>query len=246
MENKNVLITGGSRGIGAAISRRFAKENFYVYINYKNDFSGAEKTAKDILEAGGQCEIIQFDVSNPLDIANKIKKLNLQKLDVLVNNAGISIDNLIFDLSLDDIERTIDTNFLAALSVFNSCNEMLKKNCGTVISIGSIAGAKGKVGQAIYAVSKAMIIEWTACMAELEKDSGLKFYCISPGPVLTKLVRSTPWARDPKAKKRIPMNRFIEPAEIGEIAVSLIRDQSVIKNGSNLFYDGGFLQTVKS
>jgi 3-oxoacyl-[acyl-carrier protein] reductase len=246
LHNRYALVTGGGRGIGSSISVRLAREGFFVYVNFRNDLAGATQTANTIINCGGRCEIIRFDVSDPTSVQTAIRKLELPKLDILVNNAGISIDSLIFDLTAEAIEQVINTNFFGACSVFNSCREKLKAARGTIVSIGSIAGAKGRVGQAIYAVSKAMIIEWTARMAELEKDSHMKFYCVSPGPVLTKMVRSTPWARDPKAKDRLPMKRFIEPDEIGDIVFSLVQSGAVLRNGSNVFYDGGFLQTVKA
>lgn len=244
MERRNALVTGGSRGIGASICRSLAREGYFIYINYRKDFRGAEQVLFEIQKTGGNCELIQFDVADLEGTQRAMKEHKISTLDVLVNNAGYLVDNLISELSINDVESVLDINFFGAVSLFRDCREMLVAKKGTVITIGSIAGIKGRAGGSVYATSKAMLIAWTAGMVKHQNSKGIRFFCISPGPVMTDFIASTPWARDPGAKKRIPMKRFIEPGEIGEVAAFLVKNRELLKNGYNFVCDGGFLQTV--
>lgn len=243
MSKKSALITGGCRGIGLAISKELLIDGFTLYINSRDN---GEKY-KDVIEglrAYGEVNHISFDVTKKSSIIEASQKMGDIQLDLLINNAGINRDNLISSQTEEDWDTVIATNYSGALHVYEAFKSNLKKsNSPIVINIASIAGVKPRAGQGAYAVSKAMIIKWTKSMAEENID--IDFYSISPGPIATEMIKNAPWYNKPGAKKRIPLRRFGEPEEIGEIAVSLFNTPRFIESGSNIIFDGGFTGTTR-
>lgn len=244
MDERVALVTGGTRGIGAAISRRLASEGYLVYINYRRETPETEHLLDGIRASGGRAELIRFDVSTPQDVQTALEGLKHSKLDLLVHNAGFLKDELIYKIDRDTWHQVLETNYFGPVRLFEAAGELLSRSASpAVVSIGSISGVKPRAGQAAYAVSKAMIIEWTRRMAELNKNK-LHFYSVSPGPVYTEMIRETKWGKDSDPAKRLPLGRFIEPDEIAEI-VYLLDSTRCVTNGFNIVYDGGFINTVK-
>lgn len=243
---KTVLITGGGKGIGAAMARQFAKADYKVLINVRKPSDEAITLVKDIEQTSchgkGLAEIAEFDVC---DIkACKAWFAKQRTLDVLVNNAGILKDNLLTQTQLEDWQAVINTNYQAPVNLFELAEPLLsvaQNPC--VINIASIAGVKPRQGQGAYAVSKAMIIKWTEQLAH--DHPHINSYAISPGPVATEMIKSAPWYTQPKAFDRIPMRRFAEPQEMANAAVFLAQAQ-LLKSGFNLVMDGGFTHTAAS
>jgi 3-oxoacyl-[acyl-carrier protein] reductase len=247
MPMKNALITGGSRGIGAAICRVLAEADYNVYINYRAHDADARALRDAICSSGGRAQLLPFDVSNQASIVDALQSGSVSSLDVLVNNAGILRDNLLLGTSDKDWEDVISTNFLGMLNTFKSCLTALRSAPeATVVNIASISGFRGGKGQCSYAASKAMVIEWTRQMALQFGEESMRFFSISPGPVVTEVLRGTPFYQNPKARGKIPLNRFAEPDEIGQLVLYLLNDGGGLQNGFNWIADGGFTLSPKA
>lgn len=244
MNKKTALVTGGTRGIGAAICRELVNNGYRVYINYRTATGEGDEFISSLNESG-EALGIQFSVTDPDSLIRAAGELQGEPIDLLVNNAGILKDNLIYSIEDDDWQNILKTNFFGAAAVYEIFKENLKlAESPVVVNMGSISGVKPRPGQGAYAVSKAMIIEWTKQMAA-KKGSKAAFYCISPGPVATDMIKQAPWYNQPKAFDRIPLKRFAEPEEIGGLVAALAETPRFMKNGSNIVLDGGFTCTAK-
>jgi 3-oxoacyl-[acyl-carrier protein] reductase len=245
MDKKVALITGGSRGIGAAISKKLASDGYYVCINCRNKNSGL-LLLEEILSAGGEGEIVEFDVTNSEQINEALGNFKFNKLDVLVNNAGVLKDNLIYQIEIEDWNHILRTNYFGAITLYNIFLEKLKAcSSATVINLCSISGIRPRKGQLAYAVSKAMLAEWTKQISYSENQTKIQYYAISPGPVMTELIKQSPWYKDQKSLQRIPLGRYAEPDEIANFISLLANNNRIMENGSNIVIDGGFIQTIK-
>jgi 3-oxoacyl-[acyl-carrier protein] reductase len=243
MSQKAALVTGGSRGIGAAICKELGKAGYYVYINCRNNIDTAEEVLKEIIKTGGNGRVIKFDVGFENQIERELVNITHQKLDLIVNNAGVLKEGLLYQITLTDWNNIINTNFWGAVNVFGKLrNKLINSGSAAVINIGSIAGIRPRKGQGAYAVSKSILIEWTKKQAQTETDKGLRFYTISPGPVATNMIKSSPFYNNSDILGRIPKGRFSEPEEIAELVVLLAENVDLIQNGSNIILDGGVIQ----
>lgn len=239
---KTVLITGGNKGIGAAMSKLFAASGYKVIINARTVSDATMELIEEIKLNKGIVELAQFDVRDGRASREYISKI--QQLDVLVNNAGILRDNLVPQISRDDWKEILDTNFNAAVALLNLCRPLLTDSKqGCLINIASISGVRPRAGQGAYAVSKRMLIKWTEELAKSEPE--FTSYAISPGPVATEMIKSAPWYTDPKAFDRIPLRRLATREEIAQAALFLANEQ-LPRSGSNMIVDGGFTQTTAS
>lgn len=243
MQSRTALITGGCRGIGLAVSRELIRNGFTLYINSRDN---GEKYSEVIseLKQTGDVHHISFDVTDSSTVKKASEIFGDKPLDLLINNAGINRDNLLYSQSETDWDCVVGTNYTGALCVYETFSANLKlSESPVVINIASIAGVKPRAGQGAYAVSKAMIIEWTKAMAEITDE--IDFYSISPGPIATDMIKNAPWYNKPGAKKRVPLKRFGEPEEIGELALALFSTPRYIDSGSNIIFDGGFTGTTR-
>lgn len=244
MSKKTALVTGGARGIGAAICRELVNAGYRVYVNCRRVSEETELLISQ-LNKTGEAETLLFNVTDKESLERAAGDLQGKKIDLLVNNAGILKDNLIYSIEEEDWRNILKTNFFGASAVYEAFkNNLDAADSPVVVNMGSISGVKPRPGQGAYAVSKAMIIEWTKQMA-LENGDKTAFYCISPGPVATDMIKQAPWYNQPKAFDRIPLKRFAEPEEIGELVAALAETPRFMKNGSNIVLDGGFTCTAK-
>ncbi|MBD1556591.1 SDR family oxidoreductase [Vibrio sp. S9_S30] len=243
---KTVLITGAGQGIGMAIAQQFSQRDYAVYLNVRTLTPEIEARIASLRVSGAVVLPIIFDINDEAQTRKALESVD--KLDVLVNNAGILRDNLIPQTSMEDWQSVLQTNFYSAQDLFTRCLPLLKKSdAPCVINMASISGVRPRAGQGAYAVAKAMMIEWTKQLAatppaELE---ALTAYAISPGPVATEMIKKAPWYKQPGAFDRIPLKRFAHPNEVAELALSLAQYQP-LKNGHNIVLDGGFTQTTKT
>ncbi len=241
---KTALVTGGSRGIGAALCYQFALKGYHVLINGRHQSESSDRLISHILQQGGSAELLEFDVADPTSIEQAKNRLNNRPIDVLINNAGILKDNLLPAIEFEDWQQILGTNFWGCLNVYQTFKANLKLAAQpVVINMGSISGVRPRAGQGAYAVSKSMVIEWTRKMAE--QDTDIAFYSISPGPVATDMIKTAPWYNNPRAFDRIPMKRFAETEEIADLALMLSQSLAAPRSGSNLIIDGGFSQTTQ-
>ena len=226
--NKVVVVTGGSRGIGAQIVKTLANENYKVVLNYNNSKEQAEKIQQELLEQGKEIEIIKADVSKREEteklIQFAINKFN--KIDVLINNAGISQEGLFTDVTEEEWQKIINTNLN---SVFY-CNQqalkyMIPEQQGCIINISSIWGETGASCEVAYSTTKAAINGMTKALAKEVGPSNIRVNAIAPGIIDTDMNRNLTNEELEQIKEQIPLNKIGKALDIAKCVKWLIEDE---------------------
>ncbi|MEO1942590.1 MAG: 3-oxoacyl-ACP reductase FabG [Campylobacterales bacterium] len=239
---KNLLVTGGSRGIGAAIAEKMAQFGIRVWINYRSSYQQAEEVKRRIEEKGGEVALIKFDVSNPEEFQQGIK-LILEadgRLDYLVNNAGITRDKLAIRMGVEEFEEVIRANLT---STFVGCREALKvmgrQRFGAVVNISSVVGERGNLGQVNYSASKGGIIAMTKSFALEGAPRGVRFNCVTPGFIETDMTAGLPERVKKGLLGQIPLKRLGTPDEVAGGVAFLLSDLASYITGEVLRINGG-------
>lgn len=239
--NKVVVVTGGSRGIGAQIVKTLANENYKVILNYNNSKEQAEKIQQELLEQGKEIEIIKADVSkreeNEKLIQFAINKFN--KIDVLINNAGISQEGLFTDVTEEEWQKIINTNLN---SVFY-CNQqalkyMIQEQQGCIINISSIWGETGASCEVAYSTTKAAINGMTKALAKEVGPSNIRVNAIAPGIIDTDMNRNLTNEELEQIKEQIPLNKIGKALDIAKCVKWLIEDEYT--TGQIISINGGW------
>ena len=236
------LVTGGSRGIGRAIAFRLAADGLVVVVNYSANSSAAADVVAQIESAGGRAMPAQADVSDSdqVDALFDLVANELGTVDVLVNNAGITKDNLLLRMSPEDFDSVIQTNLRSAfLCTKASLRGMLKARWGRIISIASVAGISGNAGQANYAASKAGMIAFAKSVAKEVGSRGITSNVIAPGYIETDMTDALGEGVKESASAAIALGRFGKPEEVAEAVGFLASDASSYITGQVLAVDGG-------
>ena len=242
MKGKNALVTGGTRGIGRAIVERFAAAGANVAFTYISSSSAAEEVEATVRSAGVETLAIKADgASFAAAEAAVAQVLELWgRIDVLVNNAGITRDNLLIRMTEDDWDAVIGANLK---SVFNFCKAayrpMMKQRAGKVINLSSVVGASGNAGQTNYAASKAGIVGFSKSLARELAGRGVCVNVVAPGYVDTEMTSALPEAAREAMLQAVPMNRPARPEEIAEAALFLASSASDYITGQVLHVNGG-------
>ena len=242
LEGKIALVTGGGRGIGAAIARKLAEEGAAVIINYSHSEAAAKEVADEIMEKGGQAETVGCDVSDMKAVDAMIKSIIKEhgRLDILVNNAGITRDNLMMRMSEEEFDDVIRTNLKGCFCCIKSVSRyMLKQRSGRIINISSVVGLHGNGGQANYAASKAGIIGLTKSAAKELASRGITVNAIAPGFIKTDMTDVLPEEVKNKMLSDIPLGSFGETEDIAGTVLFLSLDDARYITGQVISVDGG-------
>lgn len=242
--NKNVLITGGTRGIGEAISREFAKKGYNLIINYINSKEKAEKLKTELeTEFNISVLTIQGDLSEEKAIENMVDIAmdKFGKVDVLVNNAGIVIDKEFEDRTIEDWKQTLNINLIAPFILTKLIGkEMVKNKGGAIINISSTNGINTYYPTSVdYDASKSGLISLTYDSA-VELAPYVRVKCIAPGWVNTEMNKELPEDFVKEETERILVKRFAEPEEIAKVATFLASDDASFINSTIIKVDGGW------
>ena len=241
---KNVLVTGASRGIGAEIAKVLAGFGLKVWINYRSGEAEANAVKQAILDAGGEAEVIGFDVSNEEAFVAGIKSIVEAdgELSYLVNNAGITKDKLAMRMKIDEFMAVIEANLK---SVFIGCREAIKvmgkKRFGSVVNVSSIVGETGNAGQTNYSASKGGVIAMTKSFAQESASRGIRFNSVTPGFIATEMTDVLKDDIKEAFISKIPLGRFGEPKEVAEAIAFLLSDHSTYITGETLKVNGGMM-----
>ena len=240
----NVLVTGASRGIGAEIAKGLAEFGLKVWVNYRSGEAEANAVKADIIQAGGEAEIIGFDVTDEKAFVDAIKSIVSTdgQLSYMVNNAGITKDKLAMRMKSEEFMDVINANLK---STFIGCREavkvMSKKRFGSVVNIASIVGETGNAGQTNYSASKGGTIAMTKSFAMESATRGIRFNTITPGFIATEMTDELKDEIKASFISKIPLARFGEPKEVAQAVAFLLSDHSSYITGETLKVNGGML-----
>ncbi len=242
LEGRVAIVTGGSRGIGRAISLELAHRGAAVLVNYKSSAQAAEEVVQQIQSENGQAHLFQADVSDFKQAQSLIKSAidTYNGLDILVNNAGITRDTLIMMMSEADWDDVLTTNLKSTFNCSKAAvRHMMRKRYGRIINITSVAGQMGNAGQTNYAASKAGQIGFTKALAREVAARNITVNAIAAGYIETDIWAGVPDEARQAALSIIPLGRKGEPQEIAYAAAFLASDQAAYITGQILGVDGG-------
>jgi len=242
-EMKYALVTGASRGIGRAIAVQLAKDGYHVIVNYKSNHEAAKETLRLIAEAGGQAELLPFDVSDPKAIHAAMDTWKAKNpdafIEVLVNNAGIVRDNLFIEMSAKDWHKLIDINLNGFFYVTKKLIEnMLIHHSGRIINISSISALQGYSGQVNYATAKSALIGATKSLAVELASKRITVNAIAPGYIESDMTQGI---SPGLIRSVVPMRRMGKPEEVAELVGFLASDKAAYITGQVIGINGGML-----
>ena len=242
---KTVLITGGSRGIGKAVAMKFAENGYKIIINYVSDKTDTEQLKKELLQAGASdILLIKADVSNSEDVKNMVKESieKFEKIDVLVNNAGITKDNLLMRMSEEEFDKVIQINLKGTYLVTKEVTRyMMKKKKGSIVNLASVVGVAGNAGQCNYAASKAGIIGFTKSVAKELASRNIRANAVAPGFIETDMTNILKDEIKENINSQIPLKRMGTAREVAELVYFLGEDSSSYITAQVINVDGGMI-----
>ena len=242
--SKVALITGATRGIGKQIALTFAKEGYDIAINYRNENEELENTKKEIEANNVRCLAVQGDVSNFEDCERFVKEIinEYGRIDVLVNNAGITKDTLLMRMKKEDFTSVIDVNLVGTFNVTkNVISYMMKARSGRIINISSVVGVSGNAGQTNYSASKAGIIGFTKSLAKEVASRNILVNAVAPGFIETAMTDVLKDEIKEEIAKTIPLRRMGTTEDVANVVKFLASDDSSYITGQVINIDGGML-----
>ena len=242
LDGRIALVTGGSRGIGAAICEELGAAGAAVVVNYARTAELAEAVCDRIRAAGGTAQAIAGDISTADGARALVERVEQEigPIAIIVNNAGITRDNLIMKLGEEDWRTVIDTNLGGAFFTCQAVSRpMLKRRGGAIVNISSIVGVHGNAGQTNYAASKAGLIGLTKSLAKELGGRGIRVNAIAPGYVATELTDALPEPARQAILSGTPLGRLGEPADVARAVRFLVSDAAGFITGDVIAVDGG-------
>lgn len=244
MKGRVALVTGGGRGLGRAIAVKLAEEGAKVAISYRSNDDAARETEELVRKAGAGCETFKGDVASPEDVEALIKGVGeaFGPVEILVNNAGMTRDNILLRMKDVEFEEVLATNlkgtYLCTRAVLRG---MVRARWGRIVNISSVVGLLGNAGQANYAASKAGMIGFTKSVAREVAGRGITANAVAPGYVETELTGALPENVKEQILGQVPVGRFGEPEEIAEVVAFLAGDRAAYVTGQTIAVDGGMV-----
>ena len=244
VKNLNVIITGGSRGIGKGIALAFAKKGANIAFTYSSSSSSASNLEKQLNSFGIKVRSYKSDASSyneSIDLVNKIST-DFDSIDVLINNAGITKDNLLMRISEEDFDNVINVNLKSVFNMTKAVQKkMLKQRKGSIINMSSVVGVKGNAGQSNYAASKAGIIGFSKSIALELGSRNIRTNVIAPGFIETEMTKKLPEETIKQWRNGIPLKRGGTVEDVANLCLFLASDSSSYITGQVINVDGGML-----
>ena len=243
-EKKVALITGATRGIGREIALTLAEEGYNIALNYRKANEELEKLRKEIEEKGVKCLAVCGDVSNFEEIEKFVKEIisEFGRIDVLVNNAGITKDLLLMRMKKEDFESVVDVNLVGTFNVTkNVISYMMKARSGRIVNISSVVGISGNAGQTNYSASKAGIIGFTKSLAKEVASRNINVNAVAPGFIETNMTEVLKEEIKEEIAKSIPLKRMGKAKDVANLVKFLVSEDSSYITGQVINVDGGML-----
>jgi acetoacetyl-CoA reductase len=241
-DQRVAIVTGGARGIGAAISTALAKSGAHVAAGYSSNAKAAEDLAAKLTADGASVSVHQGNVGSPEDCARVVQEvLDAQgRVDYLVNNAGVTVDKTMRRMTVEDWHAVLRINLSGAFYMTKSVlDHMLERNFGRIVNISSVVGQMGNIGQVNYAASKAGLFGFTSSLARETARKGITVNCVAPGYIETEMVAAVPPEALEKVVAKIPMGRLGQAHEIARAVQFLVDDDAGYITGSVISVNGG-------
>lgn len=242
LNGKVALVTGASRGIGAAIASKLASLGCDVAINYAGNIQKAEETLNAVKAYGVNAQIYQANVANYEEVEAMTKQIikDFGHLDIIINNAGITSDNLMMRMDQDSFDSVIDVNLKGTWNVCKSITRpILKQRSGVIINLSSVVGINGNVGQVNYAASKAGVIGLTKSLAKEFASRNIRVNAVAPGYVKSDMTAKLSEEITEKVLENIPLGQLGEVEDIANAVAFLVSDDARYITGQVLVVDGG-------
>ena len=242
-QGKTALVTGASRGIGRAIAVALARGGAKVALNYAGNQAAAEEALRLVREAGApEARLFQFDVADPVAAAKAVDEVvsTMGGLHILVNNAGIALDQLVMRVKDEDWQRQLDVNLSGAFHLIRAAaRPMMKARGGSIVNLTSVVGEMGNAGQAGYAATKAGLIGLTKSVARELASRNVRVNAVSPGYIDTDMTASLPEDAKRKMAEMIPLGRLGSAEDVAAAVAWLCSDQASYVTGEVLRVNGG-------
>lgn len=243
-ENKVALITGAARGIGKAIAKKFAENGYNVVINYVSAKTDIKTLTKEFEDLGVKVLLVKADVSNKEEAEGLVNQTieKFGKIDVLVNNAGITKDNLLMRMSEEDFEKVLDINLKGTFLITKFATKyMMKKRCGSIVNLASVVGVAGNAGQCNYSASKAGVIGFTKSIAKELASRNIRANAVAPGFIKTDMTDVLSDNVKENINAQIPLKRMGTAEEVAKLVYFLGTAESSYITGQVINVDGGMV-----
>jgi len=238
---KVAIVTGAGRGIGRTIAASLSKAGYKLVLNYRSNVAELEAFVQEI---GATAVLVQGDISN-FDDAEKLVRAaidNYGRLDLLVNNAGITKDVLLVRMSEEDFDSVNTTNLKGTFNCSkHAAKVMFKQRSGSIINISSVVGIMGNIGQSNYAASKAGVIGFTKAVARELAPRGVRVNAVAPGFIATAMTEVIPEESKKAMLQNIPMGKFGEPEDVANVVLFLASDEAKYITGQVISVNGGMV-----
>lgn len=244
LEGKNILITGGSRGIGKSIVEVLFNNGANIGFTFSSSESAANEIAKNLNSSSQKCIAYKSDASKLDQCENLVESFlnDFETIDVLINNAGITKDNLLMRMSEDDFEKVMEVNLKSVFNMTKACQRVFLKNRkGSIINMSSVVGVKGNAGQSNYAASKAGIIGFSKSIAQELGSRSIRCNVIAPGFIKTEMTDNLSDSLIESWTENIPLKRPGESNDVANLCLFLASDLSSYITGQVINVDGGLL-----
>ena len=238
---KYALVTGGSRGLGKAVALRLSRMGLPIVINYRSNQASAEEVKAEIEATGGIAELLPFDVASPQAVEEAVEKWTAEHpddyIDVLINNAGIRMDNLMIFMQNEQGHNVVDTTLNGFFYLTRRLlKDMLTHRHGRIINMASLSGIKGLPGQVNYSAAKAALIGATKALAQEVAPRKVTVNAVAPGFIASDMTKDL---NEGELKKLVPMNRFGKPDEVAALVAFLASDDAAYITGEVVSINGG-------
>lgn len=236
------LVTGASRGIGAAIAQRLARNGLHVLVNHRASPLEASAVVASILAEGGRASVLQADVTNIDAVRQMVSEIRAVhgRLDVLINNAGRSEDGLLLLMPHDAWWSVFNDNVAAVVNCTRAALPLLlARRGGAIVNVSSISGVRGVEGQTAYGAAKAAVIGFTRALAREVASKGVSVNCVAPGPIDTEMYQQVSQEKQARRLSMMPLGRLGRPEEVAEVVALLAAGTASFIHGQVIAVDGG-------